>query len=471
MERHQRGHEIAQAQESLSGLSTDQYVTVRPGENIWAIAAAHYGGRHHLAAIYEANHLWPEIRSEHGKRAFVAPVIHPGQQLLLPSEYKVKALEAAFFRALESGARESAAMPARQNIGYPVVSMPDGEQSFAPWRDNPLAPVPAWKQAPKTWRPPGPDCGAAVYSSVTADFSSPPGDPRSDTTTKGGGAEVVSPPDALESALPRGKEVQPSQYDADPVTGGASMSSKSVALSLWARAAQVCEVIAESVTVGAIKEGVKEAVYDPLGTIGRATTATAVGIGLGLATRGAGLVAEGAALAGMGLGAVAACDFLNPFSKKNQSRNTAICRDIQLAWNANDDKTLIAAADDLERCLGGPVFDLALSAASGYGGSRLAGVLRPGPGNLWRPGWWSGGSGSIKPGPGSGDSGGGSIIDVPVIGTTADPIAILPSLKRLPGPNTKPYGVAGLIGCGPSGGRAIVPPPDCLQVPPKQLAE
>ncbi|HEY9717512.1 MAG TPA: hypothetical protein V6C69_08585 [Trichormus sp.] len=145
------------------------------------------------------------------------------------------------------------------------------------------------------------------------------------------------------------------------------------------RIGHVGEVLADGFIVGTAREGIKQSCEDPLGTLARAGTAVALGAAFGIATGGAGFVAEAAGAAATGLTVAGAWDFLNPFDKKNSDRNANISNNLQAAWNAPNGTSMDKCDLAMEKELGRPGFDLALGTIGGFAGAKFARPFRPAP--------------------------------------------------------------------------------------------
>ncbi|MGH9548084.1 MAG: hypothetical protein ACRD3W_01870 [Terriglobales bacterium] len=98
MNEHDRSAALA---ERLGKPEEPRSVTLLRGETFWQLAQVKYYGRHPIAALFEANGLTVEVRSQAGRTTFCDPIYYAGQAYLFPAENELDALEQSFWQKLK----------------------------------------------------------------------------------------------------------------------------------------------------------------------------------------------------------------------------------------------------------------------------------------------------------------------------------------------------------------------------------
>ena len=85
----------------LGGKDERVEIVIERGETFWHLSETKYGGRHPIAAIFQANGLKPEVVYENGLRRLVDPVYFSGTAYVLPAWSEVEALEKQFYSLMD----------------------------------------------------------------------------------------------------------------------------------------------------------------------------------------------------------------------------------------------------------------------------------------------------------------------------------------------------------------------------------
>jgi hypothetical protein len=85
----------------LGGKDERVEIVIERGETFWHLSETKYGGRHPIAAIFQANGLKPEVIYENGLRRLIDPVYFAGNSYVLPAWSEVEELEKQFYELMD----------------------------------------------------------------------------------------------------------------------------------------------------------------------------------------------------------------------------------------------------------------------------------------------------------------------------------------------------------------------------------
>ncbi len=93
--------EKSSADNRLGGKDESVEIVIERGETFWHLSEIKYGGRHPIAAIFQANGLKPEVIYENGLRRLIDPVYFAGSSYVLPAWSEVEDLEKQFYASMD----------------------------------------------------------------------------------------------------------------------------------------------------------------------------------------------------------------------------------------------------------------------------------------------------------------------------------------------------------------------------------
>lgn len=112
----------------LGGKDESVEIVVERGETIWQLSELKYGGKHPLAAIFQANGLKPSVVYENGLRRLLDPVYLAGNAYIFPAWSEVERLEKEFYSLMDK-LHPQLESPDEHNV-YEAGSVDDKQRSF-----------------------------------------------------------------------------------------------------------------------------------------------------------------------------------------------------------------------------------------------------------------------------------------------------------------------------------------------------